>query len=147
MSDQRFESGRIEVPPGGVAAPFEGAARGTVRVAPTVLVELIELTVRDVAGVTGFQSRHRVERILPGSHHSPSGTEGGRDIEARGVRLHLTDDTVDAGISITVESDVNMSEVSRSIRRQIGIAVPRMLGLEVRAVDVYIAGVKPAQGE
>jgi uncharacterized alkaline shock family protein YloU len=146
MSNQGIESRGIEVPTGGEPM-VESVARGTVRIAPAVLIELIELTVRDVSGVTGFQSRHRVERILPGSHESHPASEGGRDIESRGVRVHLTDDTIDAGISITVESDVNLAEVSQAIRRQVGIAVPRMLGLEVRAVDVYIAGVKPAQGE
>lgn len=146
MSNQGIESRGIEVPTRG--EPVVGlVGRGTVRIAPAVLIELIELTVRDVSGVTGFQSRHRMERILPGSHESHPVIEGGRNIESRGVRVHLTDDTIDAGISITVEADVNLADVSQAIRRQVGIAVPRMLGLEVRAVDVYIAEVKPADGE
>ena len=126
----------------GTATPSDTAARGTVRVAPVVLVELIELTVRDVAGVTGFHGRHRMERILPGSHEPGAKPERGRDLEARGVRVHLTDNRIETDISITVEPDASMVEVSQEIRRQVGIAVNRMLGLEVRSVNVYIAGVQ-----
>lgn len=146
MNHPSIETGRVEVPPE-EGPTFETAARGTVRVAPAVLIELIELTARDVAGVTGFQSRHRMERILPGTPESSPSPEEGRDMEARGVRVHLVGNHIDADISVTVDEDASMGAVSHAIRRQVGIAVTRMLGLEVRLVNVYIAGIRPRSGE
>lgn len=146
MNRERIENRGIEVPAAN-DLPFETAARGTVRIAPAVLIELIELTVRDVDGVSGFQSWHRMERILPGTHGSSTSAEGGRDIEARGVRLHLAGDSIDANVSITVDAQASMGQASEAIRQRVGVAVTRMLGLEVRAVNVYIAGVRPDHGE
>lgn len=142
MNHQAPGFSRIDLPVSGLSdsAP---SARGTVRVAPRVLIELIELTVLDVSGVTGFHNRHRMERILPRAHESSSSTGAGRDIEARGIGIHLEAEHIDADVAITVAQDTSMAEVSEAIRRQVGIAVNRMLGLDVRSVNVYIAGVRP----
>ncbi len=40
--------------------------------------------------------------------------------------------------------DVNILELSRSIQRQVGVAVGRMLGMTVHEVNVYVAGVAAA---
>lgn len=123
-------------------AETNAAVRGKVRVAPAVLIELIELTVRDIAGVTGFQSRKRMERILPPHQESPAGASGGRVIEAGGIRVHLAGDEIEVDISITAGPDVSLVDTSREIRRQVGTAVSRMLGLNVLAVNVFITGIR-----
>lgn len=147
MTHAGSESKKIDLPAehhvgGGPSSP-ETTAKGTVRIAPVVLIELIELTVRDITGVTGFQNRHRMERILPRAHEASTGPNGGRVIEAGGVSVHLAGNQIDADVAITVDRDAGMVEISGAIRRQVGIAVNRMLGLDVHSVNVYIAGVRP----
>lgn len=147
MTHTGSESKKIDLPAehrveGGSASP-ETTAKGTVRIAPVVLIELIELTVRDITGVTGFQNPHRMERILPRAHEVSTGPNEGRVIEAGGVSVHLDGDQINADVAITVDRDTGMAEISRVIRRQVSIAVNRMLGLDVHSVNVYIAGVRP----
>ncbi len=126
----------------GASLETDTAVRGTVRVAPAVLIELIELTVRDIAGVTGFQSRKCMERILPPHQESSADAPGGRVIEAGGIRVYLAGDEIEVDISITAGPDVSLVDTSREIRRQVGIAVSRMLGLSVLAVNVFITGIR-----
>ncbi len=123
-----------------------GGVRGTVRIAPAVLIELIELTVRDIPGVAGFQPRRRVERILPRGMHAPSSerrsdaTAG--SYEDGGVRVRVTGDQIEAEVSIVVRRGVNILELSRAIQRGVGVTAGRMLGMTVAEVNVYVAGIE-----
>ncbi len=124
--------------------PGNGGVRGTVRIAPAVLIELIGLAVRDVAGVVGFQPRRRVERILPRGGHGSTGDQSVpiSSFEDGGIRVRVNGDRIDADVSIVIVPDVNILDLSRDIQRQVGIAVGRMLGMTVNEVNVYVAGVK-----
>ncbi|CAA9540896.1 MAG: hypothetical protein AVDCRST_MAG49-853 [uncultured Thermomicrobiales bacterium] len=137
----------IAIPRGApVVEPRSGGVRGTVRVAPAVLIELIELTVRDVSGVVGFQPRRRVERILPRYGHTSErrGEPGTGTYEEGGVRVRLAGDQIDVDVSIVIQPDANIVELSRAIRREVGAAAGRMLGMTVTDVNVYVASIEPA---
>ena len=140
-----------DVPPSS-SDPSDGV-RGTVRIAPAVLIELIELSVRDIPGVVGFDARHRVERILPRAHHDRSITRAGnselsKTYEEGGIRVHITGDHIDADVSIIVRQGANILELSRAIKRRVGVAVGRMLGMTVAEVNVYVADIeRDARGE
>ncbi len=137
----------IAIPRGATAVePRAGGARGTVRVAPAVLIELIELTVRDVPGVVGFQARRRVERILPRYGHTSErrGEPGTGTYEEGGVRVRLAGDQIDVDVSIVIQPDANIVELSQAIRRKVGAAAGRMLGMTVTDVNVYVASIEPA---
>lgn len=120
-----------------------GGVRGTVRIAPAVLIELIALSVRDVSGVVGFQHRRRVERILPRGGHGSATDQNALvgSFEGGGIRVRIDGDRIDADVSIIIVPDINILELSRDIQRQVGIAVGRMLGMTVNQVNVYVAGV------
>lgn len=119
-----------------------GGIRGTVRIAPAVLIELIALAVRDVDGVVGFQPRRRVERILPRGGHGSTADDRApvSSFEGGGIRVRVNGDRIDADVSIVIAPDVNILDLSRDIQRQVGIAVGRMLGMIVNEVNVYVAG-------
>ena len=116
--------------------------RGTVRIAPAVLIELIELTVRGVPGVRAVQPRRRVERILPRSGHGAGGERRGKTVESGGVRVRVRGEWIDADVSIVVAGDVNILELSRLVQRNIGVAVARMLGMTVAEVNVFVAAIE-----
>lgn len=131
----------------GIGGADGQAIRGTVRIAPGVLIELIELTVRDIPGVVGFQPRGRVERILPrgvgvgaGISHETA-DERGAVFEDRGVRVRVEGDRIDADVSIVVEGEASIPSLSRRLRREVGVAVGRMLGMTVGEVNVFVANI------
>jgi uncharacterized alkaline shock family protein YloU len=116
--------------------------RGTVRIAPAVLIELIELTVRDMPGVLGFRSRRWGERAgSPGSL-----PEGAAAYEAGGVRVRVVGDRIDADVSIVVARDANILDLGRAIQRRVGVAAGRMLGMTVAEVNVFVAGIGDGDG-
>ncbi len=137
-----------EVGSGGLPAIDAGndGIRGTVRIAPAVLIELIALAVRDVTGVVDFHPRRRVERILPRGGHGSSADQDttASTFEASGIRVRVHGSLIDADVTIVIVPDVNILELSRNIQRQVGVAVGRMLGMTVNEVNVYVAGVAAA---
>ena len=131
---------------GPVAAGVAKEARGTIRIAPAVLIELIELTVRDVPGVVGIGARRGMDRIVPSAggaatDERPRPAPAAKTYERGGVRVRITADRVDADVSIRVRPAANIMELSRTIQRRVGLAVGRMLGMTVSEVNVYVPGI------
>jgi uncharacterized alkaline shock family protein YloU len=113
------------------------AVRGTVRIAPAVLIELIELTVRDIDGVAGLRSR-RDKRAAPETSES-------RTYDNGKIAVSVNGDQIGAAIAIAIHRGANVSDLNDTIKRRIGFAVGNMLGMTVRTVDVYIEDVIPGQ--
>lgn len=103
--------------------------KGTVRIAPAVLIQLIETTVRDIEGVAGLCSRKgkNREEDLPG-----------KAFDDGKVRVIVNGDQIDADIAITLKPNARVSTVTETIRREVGLAAGRMLGMTVRSVDIYV---------
>lgn len=108
--------------------------RGTIRVSPAVLIQLIELTVRDVAGVADLQSLPRPVRKK--SREAAGGTV--RSYDDGKVRVGVDGDRIDADIAISVERGTNVTALSHEIQRRIGIAAGQILGMSVTAVNIYV---------
>lgn len=129
------------------AAPETANARGTVRIAPAVLIELIELTVRAVPGVLDVQPRRRVERILPRAGYGTGDEARGKSVESGGVRVRIYGEWIDVDVSIVVTADANIMELSRLVQRTIGVAFGRMLDMTVAEVNVYVADIATSTTE
>jgi len=112
------------------------AVRGTVRVAPAVLIELIQLTVQDIEGVAGLRSR-RDKRT------APAGPDA-RTYDTGKIAVTISGDRIDATVALAIHHGTNVSELSAEIQRRIGFAAGQMLGMTVRTVDLYIQEVIPA---
>lgn len=106
-------------------------ARGTIRISPGVLIQLIELTVVEVDGVVGLRSlrKHNWRRDFDEGAHSH---DNGK------VAVTVTGDQIDAAVSIALVQGTNVSEVTQEIRRRIGFAAGNMLGMTVHSADVYV---------
>lgn len=103
--------------------------KGTVRIAPAVLIQLIETTVRDIEGVTELISRKGKKRDDEAS---------GKAFDDGKVRVIVDGDQIDAELAITLASGANVGTVTQNIRREVGLAAGRMLGMTVRSVDIYV---------
>jgi len=108
--------------------------RGTVRVSPTVLIELIELTVRDVSGVVDLQSLRRETRKRPPEPESATA----RAYDDGKVRVSIGGNLIDADVAIAVHRGTNVTELSHEIQRRVGVAAGQMLGMSVTAVNIYV---------
>ncbi len=120
-----------------VTAPTVGdvhPVRGTIRVSPAVLIQLIELTVRDVAGVADLQSLRR--HVRKKGSEATGGTA--RSYDDGKVRVGVDGDRIDADVAISVERGTNVTALSQEIQRRIGIAAGQMLGMSVTAVNIYV---------
>jgi uncharacterized alkaline shock family protein YloU len=112
-----------------------GRARGTVRVAPAVLIQLIELTVQGIKGIGELRSLRL---------HKPATAEtGARTFNSGRIAVTVNGDQIDAAIAIAIHRGANVSELSNEIKRQIGFAAGNMLGMTVRTVDIYIDEIMP----
>jgi len=110
--------------------------RGTVRIAPAVLIELIELTVPGIDGVAGLRSR-RDRRPHPD-------VAGGRTFDNGKIAVTVNGDQIDVAIAFAIQRGTNVSEFGAEVQQRIGFAVGNMLGMTVRTVDVYIEEIIPS---
>ncbi len=113
------------------------AVRGTVRIAPGVLIELIELTVEGIDGVAGLRSRR--------DKRSQTAMAGARTFDNGKIAVTVNGDQIDAAIAFAILRGTNVSEFSAEVQKRIGFAVGNMLGMTVRTVDVYIEEINPGQ--
>jgi uncharacterized alkaline shock family protein YloU len=106
-------------------------ARGTIRISPSVLIQLIELTVLGIDGVVGLRSlrKHNWRRDLDEGAHSH---DNGK------IAVTVTGSQIDTAVSIALLHGTNVSEVTHEIRRRIGFAAGNMLGMTVHSADVYV---------
>ncbi len=129
--------------PAGISFPRAGSdrVRGTVRIAPAVLLEMIEMTVLRVEGVAGCEPWRRADRRGDGPHDERLAERADRTYEAGGVRVRLLDDHIEAEVSVSLGPGAAITPVSQALRRDIGVAVNQMLGLSVTSVNVFVAGI------
>jgi uncharacterized alkaline shock family protein YloU len=112
--------------------------RGTVRIAPAVLIQLIETTVLDIPGVIALTAR---KKRKPDDDVEPS---AGKAFDDGKVRVTVDGDQIDAEVSLSVRSGTNISRLGEQVREKVGVAAGRMLGMTVRTVDVYVDDIVPA---
>ncbi len=128
MTDNKSASNKAEVTTT-VPINSETDVKGTVRIAPTVLIQLIETTVGDIDGVVAITSRRgkkRDEEIT------------GRAFDDGKVRVVVDGDQIDVDIAVTLLAGHDVASVTEEIRRDVGVAAGRMLGMTVRSVDIFV---------
>jgi len=105
--------------------------RGNIRISPAVLIQLMELTVNSVEGVSGLRSlRKHYDRREPenGAHSHDNGK----------VAVSVSGDQIDASVSIAIIQGNSVSGITEEIRKRIGFAAGSMLGMTVRTADIYV---------
>lgn len=118
-----------------IVAPAEGASgtevRGTVRIAPAVLIELIEVTVQGMDGVAGLRSWNK-------RHRAGTGQPIGKSYDNGKILVSVNGDQISTDITLAMQRGVNVTELSESIQHHIGAMVGKMLGMTVQTVNIYI---------
>lgn len=135
MSDGSQQTRQLEGASADIVAPVRGTSRtevrGTVRIAPAVLIELIEVTVQGMDGVAGLRSWNK-------RHRPESGPPIGKSYDNGKVMVSVNGNQITTDITLAVHRGVNVTELSASIQHHIGAMVGKMLGMTVQAVNIYI---------
>ncbi len=122
----------------------EDGVLGIVTIAPRVLIEIIEMTALDVPGVVKVTSGRRSanRRILP--IRSPElAIESGNWHSERGISVRISDDTVDASVSLSVRSGTNVPDLAEQVQARVAIAIEKMLGMKTGPISVHIIEFTP----
>lgn len=65
----------------------------------------------------------------------------GREVPRQGVELTIKDNTVSADLYIVVNAGVDIVEVGTAVQEEVASAIEKMVGMQVREVNVYIQDV------
>jgi uncharacterized alkaline shock family protein YloU len=105
-----------------------GEQLGRVILDQQVLAAVVELTALRVPGVV---------------RTAPSGHRGERTAR-RTVSVDVDGNAVRADIGIIVAGDANVAAVSAVVRERVAAAIERLLGMEAKAVNVFVRDVEGA---
>jgi uncharacterized alkaline shock family protein YloU len=102
---------------------------GTITIAPTVLVTIVRMTALAQPGVL------RLAQRTPGGRTRIRG----KGASAEGVRVEVFDDN-SASVEVHVIADptASLPTLGQELQTEIARAVGLMVGMEMRAVDVFI---------
>ncbi|TMC45906.1 MAG: Asp23/Gls24 family envelope stress response protein [Chloroflexi bacterium] len=105
---------------------------GSVKVANEVIAHIASLTASQVQGIVGmYPARARDgHRVLPaGSSY-------------KGVRVDLGNEALNLELFVIVDHSAHVPTVAAEVQRQVADAIDKMLGLEVRQVNVFVGDVR-----
>lgn len=106
-----------------------GHAQGTTTIAPGVLVTIARLTALGVPGVAAMA-------------HVPGGANRlFRRGSGEGVRIEVSDNSVDVDLFLVLDQGTNVRDVSRNVQAEVARAIELMVGMQVSKVDVHIEDV------
>jgi uncharacterized alkaline shock family protein YloU len=98
---------------------------GKITIAPEVLENIVRLTTLAVPGVARLGTPTGVQRI----------------IRQNGISIEVTGNSVSVKIHVIIEPNKNMINIGHQIQEEVTRAIEDMVGMEVKAVDVFIEDV------
>jgi uncharacterized alkaline shock family protein YloU len=115
----------------------DGAAgfHGTVRIAPAVLLQLVDLTMAGLDGFAGLRDLGPEPDPLPQGRRFSNGK----------IAVIVDGDQISVGIGCAITRGTNVADFSRRARKAIGFAVGNMLNMTVKSVDLTIQDVAPGR--
>lgn len=123
----------------------DNGVRGTITIAPAVLVELIELTVQNIDGLVGIARGRRKGRGKSLEIQTVDSREHtGKTFARGGVQVRIDGSHIDADLNIIVRSGANVLALGADIQSKVAVAVERMLGMTAREINVHVVEVQPA---
>jgi uncharacterized alkaline shock family protein YloU len=104
---------------------------GTIHISEEVIASIAAVAAAEVEGVTGIVGGRELTDKL-GNHKVSPG---------KGVRLSITDEAVEAELSITVDASAIVCKVAEQVQDAVISSVQDMTGLTLQRVNVNVTGV------
>jgi uncharacterized alkaline shock family protein YloU len=105
---------------------------GTVRIAPSVIANIVSLTASAIEGVADMSTISRPPSRVIG--RTNTGT-------APGVTLNIRNDTITADVYIIAQPEANLRRLGQTLQRKIREALDQMVGIPAEQINVYIEDV------
>ena len=105
---------------------------GSVKVANEVIAHIASLTTSQVQGIVGMYPAGARDghRLLPSN------------TSHKGVRVEMGNETLNIDLFVIVDHSAHVPTVAAEVQRQVADAIDKMLGLEVRQVNVFVGDVR-----
>jgi uncharacterized alkaline shock family protein YloU len=117
--------------------PTRDETLGQVDISPTAIATIASYAVNQSYGVVGMASKNIVDgiaRLLTRDSH-------------RGIDVAIEDDEIVIDVYVIIEHGVRIRAVAESIQHTTKFHVEKVLGLPVRAVNVYVQGLRMSSGD
>ncbi len=95
-------------------------------VSPDVLTTIAKLSALAVDGVSRFAA-------MPGGVNRLF-----KRGASEGIRIEITENTVNADLHLMLKENVNIREVSRNVQQQVARAIQEMVGMDVGSINIHI---------
>jgi uncharacterized alkaline shock family protein YloU len=105
---------------------------GRIEVAPTAIASIVNHAVRQCYGVVGMANRNLADGI---AHLLSKESRQGID-----VTIEESDIVID--VYVVIEYGMRISAVANSIKNTVSFHIERALGVPVKAVNVYVQGLR-----
>ncbi len=110
---------------------------GQIDISPSTVATIATRSVHQCYGVVGMASKNLVEGIA----HLLT-----RDAR-RGIEVSFEDDGIIIDVYVIVEYGTRIRTVAQSIQNTVKFHVEKALGMPVKAVNVYIQGLRVSNGD
>ncbi len=111
---------------------------GQIDISPTAVATIASQAVDQCYGVVGMATKGFVDGIAQLLTRDPH----------RGIEIHMNDDGITIDIYVIVEYGIRIRAVAESIQNTVKFHVEKAVGRDVRAVNVYVQGLRSApEGE
>jgi uncharacterized alkaline shock family protein YloU len=110
---------------------------GRIEVSPAAIASIVNHAVRQCYGVVGMANRNLADGI---SHLLSKESRQGID-----VTIEETDIVID--VYVVIEYGMRISAVANSIKNTVSFHIERALGVPVKAVNVYVQGLRFSEAE
>jgi uncharacterized alkaline shock family protein YloU len=110
---------------------------GQVDISTTAIATIASHAINQSYGVVGMASKNIVDgiaRLLTRDSH-------------RGIDVSMEDDEIIIDVYVIIEHGVRIRAVAESIQHTTKFHVEKVLGLPVRAVNVYVQGLRLSSGD
>ena len=110
----------------------EGQSLGKIEVAPAAIASIVSHAVRQSYGVVGMANKNLADGIA----HLLSKES------RQGIEVHIDGEDIQVDVYVVVEYGMRISAVANSVKNTVSFHVEKALGIQVKAVNVYVQGLR-----
>ena len=110
---------------------------GRIEVAPAAIASIVNHAVRQCYGVVGMANRNLADGI---SHLLSRESR-------QGIEVTIEDTVIVIDVYVVIEYGMRISAVANSIKNTVSFQIEQALGIPVKAVNVYVQGLRFSESD
>ena len=116
--------------------PEQETSYGQIDISPAAVITVVSQSVHQCYGVVGMASKgfaNGIAQLLS------------RDTSKKGIEVKIEEDGITVDVYVIVEYGIRIRAVAESIQNSIKFHIERTLGQTVKAVNVYVQGLRMSE--